>query len=161
MSLMPIQLFSVDSNDWGMDLGVGAMGFMTDHVGFARRPCVTSATCSGYGTERRLHARNGQIRFLARHRRSDLPAGRFEGSDGSGFEGSNGSTLEPQRNQRDPTNRLKSLIAHLFPPITLGFEQLRIPCKESWRLHLALVSRAQQYAGGMAYVRRSERRAFR
>ena len=28
------QLFSVDSNDWGMDLGVGAMGFMTDHVGF-------------------------------------------------------------------------------------------------------------------------------
>jgi hypothetical protein len=28
------QLFTVDSNDWGMDVGFGAMGFMTDHVGF-------------------------------------------------------------------------------------------------------------------------------
>ena len=28
------QLFNVDNNDFGIDLGVGAMGFMTDHVGF-------------------------------------------------------------------------------------------------------------------------------
>ena len=27
-------LFSVDSNDWGFNLGAGAMGFATDHVGF-------------------------------------------------------------------------------------------------------------------------------
>jgi opacity protein-like surface antigen len=27
-------LFSVDSNDFGFNLGVGAMGFATDHVGF-------------------------------------------------------------------------------------------------------------------------------
>lgn len=28
------QLFDVSSNEWGFNLGVGAMGFMTDHVGF-------------------------------------------------------------------------------------------------------------------------------
>lgn len=28
------QLFSVSNNDLGIDLGVGALGFMTDHVGF-------------------------------------------------------------------------------------------------------------------------------
>ena len=28
------QLFNVSNNDLGIDLGVGAMGFMTDHVGF-------------------------------------------------------------------------------------------------------------------------------
>ena len=27
-------LFNVNSNEWGFNLGVGAMGFMTDHVGF-------------------------------------------------------------------------------------------------------------------------------
>ena len=27
------QLFNVSNNDLGVDLGVGAMGFMTDHVG--------------------------------------------------------------------------------------------------------------------------------
>lgn len=27
-------LFNVSSNDWGFNLGGGAMGFMTDHVGF-------------------------------------------------------------------------------------------------------------------------------
>jgi len=27
-------LFNVDSNDWGFNLGGGAMGFVTDHVGF-------------------------------------------------------------------------------------------------------------------------------
>ena len=27
-------LFDVNSNEWGFNLGVGAMGFMTDHVGF-------------------------------------------------------------------------------------------------------------------------------
>lgn len=28
------QLFDLSSNDWGWDLGFGAMGFMTQHVGF-------------------------------------------------------------------------------------------------------------------------------
>jgi hypothetical protein len=28
------ELFTVDSNHWGMNVGAGAMGFMTDHVGF-------------------------------------------------------------------------------------------------------------------------------
>ena len=28
------QLFNVDSNEWGFNLGFGAMGFATDHVGF-------------------------------------------------------------------------------------------------------------------------------
>src|SRR5215216_5035008 len=28
------QLFNVSSNEWGFNLGAGAMGFMTDHVGF-------------------------------------------------------------------------------------------------------------------------------
>ena len=28
------QLFTVNSNDWGLDVGVGAMGFMSDHIGF-------------------------------------------------------------------------------------------------------------------------------
>jgi hypothetical protein len=27
-------LFNVDSNEWGFNLGAGAMGFMSDHVGF-------------------------------------------------------------------------------------------------------------------------------
>jgi opacity protein-like surface antigen len=27
-------LFNVDSNEWGFNLGAGAMGFATDHVGF-------------------------------------------------------------------------------------------------------------------------------
>ena len=27
-------LFDVNSNEWGFNLGAGAMGFMTDHVGF-------------------------------------------------------------------------------------------------------------------------------
>jgi len=27
-------LFAVDSNDWGFNLGAGAMGFATDHIGF-------------------------------------------------------------------------------------------------------------------------------
>lgn len=28
------ELFDVDNNDWGINLGGGVMGFMTDHVGF-------------------------------------------------------------------------------------------------------------------------------
>ena len=115
---------------WGLDLGVGAMGFMTDHVGFRGDVrYFRDLQNTGATRTRASRPRGRQLRLLARHRRSRVPlVNRSNRSDRS--DRSDRSTVRHRsdRSERSPnasTSRTSVGFKppQLFPPIAVRFER--------------------------------------
>ena len=60
-------LFDVNSNEWGFNLGAGAMGFATDHVGFRGDLRYFRSLRGSRGGNELDVVLGGQFRLLARH----------------------------------------------------------------------------------------------